>query len=272
MRDEVEARRPDLAAALDDAVGGDGFERLDEGTHLVQPAIFCASVAAWDALRDAGVEPRFAAGHSLGELAALVAAAALDAHEGLRLVVERGRLMHEACDPEQAMLALVGPGAAEAARPIAAAAGAFVANDNAPGQAVVAGHRPALEAVRTTAAEHGLRAVALPVHGAFHTPAMASAAEGFARLLAGAELRPPRMVVVSGATGRPFTDVRRELADGLLGPVLWRAAVAELRAAGVRRWIECGPGQVLSALVRRMAPGDEVLHWTAVPVPAEATA
>src|SRR3954451_3110187 len=211
MRDVVARRCPDLLERCLDLVGEDPFLRVEESTRFQQPAIFCASWAGWTALRD---EPCAAAGHSLGELAALAAAGVLKLDDALRLVVLRGRLMAEA-DPHGSMVALVGASADDAAA-IADAAGIVVANDNAPGQIVLAGHRDRLAAVEDLAGERALRALALPVAGAFHSPSMKPAVAPFRAALDETAIAEPRFPVISCATTQPFTDVRAELAQALI--------------------------------------------------------
>src|SRR5262249_34900354 len=148
-----------------EAVGEDPFPRAEDGTKFAQPAIFCASLAGWAALE----RPRgqFMAGHSLGELAALVAAGSLSERDGGELVTLRGRLMQQA--DEGGMLALLGVGAADHAPELAEAHGLAVANDNSPQQVVLSGARTALPDAAAAAKELGLRAMDLPVTGAFHS-------------------------------------------------------------------------------------------------------
>ena len=150
MRDEVAAARPELLALAVDVVGDDPFARVDDGTRYAQPAIYCASVVGFERLREAGATAGAVAyaGHSLGEVAALVAAGALSAEDGLRLVATRGRLMQESGERagDGSMLALIGKGAADHAAAIAAAAGLTVANDNAPNQVVLSGAKGAFDA------------------------------------------------------------------------------------------------------------------------------
>lgn len=241
MRDLVEAEAPELLARL----GEEPFERVAEDTRFAQPAIFCASVAGW---RRLDVAPVAVAGHSLGELAALVAAGALDAQDGLELVLLRGRLMSEA--PAGGMLAVLGATDEQAER-LAAAHGATVANYNAPGQVVLSGPSDALAAVAEAAREEWLRVLDLGVAGAFHSPAMEQAVAPFAAALAEVELRPPRVPVVSGLTGAPMRDPRTELAQALVAPVRWTAVVQALAGLGAERFVDAGPGRVLEKLVRR---------------------
>ena len=253
MRDLVAARAPDLLDRCCELVGEDPFARVEESTRFAQPAIFCASLAGWDAL---ALEPSAAAGHSLGELAALVAAGVLRREDGLELVVLRGRLMAEA-DDAGSMLALVGA-TEEEAREIAAAAGVTVANDNAPGQVVLSGPRDALAAAEAAAGERGRRALPLDVAGAFHSPSMAPAVAPFRAALDDVEIREPRFPVVSCSTTRPFGDVREELAAALTKPVRWRETMLALHAEGVRRFVEVGPGKVLARMGKRILPDGKV--------------
>src|SRR5690606_29595456 len=163
MQEKVATERPDLLALARELVGDDPFERVNDGTRFAQPAIYCASIAGWQA---AGrPEADCMAGHSLGELAALAAGGAISVEDGLRIAVKRGALMQRAAeaDGESGMLALLGPG--DVAREVAERHGLTLANDNAPDQLVVAGHDDALSAARKDARAAGLRGVRLPIRG-----------------------------------------------------------------------------------------------------------
>ena len=249
MRDLVARRAPDLLERVTALVGEDPFPRAGESTRFAQPAIFCASLAGWDAL---GLEPAAAAGHSLGELAALAAAGVLSREDALRLVVLRGELMADA-DDVGSMLALVGA-TQEDAEAVAAEAGVTVANDNAPGQVVLSGPREALARAEEAARERGRRAMPLDVAGAFHSPSMEPAVEPFRAALDETELHEASFPVFSCASTQPFEDVRAELAAALTKPVRWRETVLALHEAGARRFVEVGPGKVLARLGKRIVP------------------
>jgi malonyl CoA-acyl carrier protein transacylase len=251
MRDSVARVRPDLLSLVVELVGEDPFPRAEEGTKFAQPAIFCASLAGWAALGRPDAD--FMAGHSLGELGALVAAGCLSERDGTALVALRGRLMQEAGDRagDGGMIALLGAGAAEHAQSLATAHGLSVANDNSPQQVVLSGARAALPAAAAAAKELGLRAMELPVTGAFHSPMMEAAVPQFAAALEGVELREPRVTVLSAVTAQPFDDVRRRLTEGLVKPVRWRETMLELHRLGAERFIEVGPGRVLTGLAKR---------------------
>ena len=249
MRDLVAHRAPDLLERVTALVGEDPFPRAGESTRFAQPAIFCASLAGWDAL---GLEPAAAAGHSLGELAALAAAGVLAREDALKLVVLRGKLMADA-DDVGSMLALVGA-TQEDAEAVAAEAGVTVANDNAPGQVVLSGPREKLARAEEVAKERGRRALPLDVAGAFHSPSMEPAVAPFRAALDETELHDAAFPVFSCASTQPFTDVRAELAAALIKPVRWRETVLALHDAGAQRFVEVGPGKVLARLGKRILP------------------
>ena len=255
MRDVVERALPDLLKLAIREVGEDPFARVNEGTSFAQPALYCASVALWT---EAGEpEADFFAGHSLGELAALVGAGVLTPEDGLVLAVRRGQIMQEAGEaaPNGGMLALIGDG--DIARQVAADHSLTIANDNAPAQIVLSGGLDARELAATDAQSQGLKGAQLPVPGAFHSPALEAAVPEFEQVLAGVEIHAPRAVAISGTTAEPFDDVRKRLANALVQPVRWRETLLALDAAGVERYIEVGPGKVLRGLVRRTLPDSE---------------
>jgi [acyl-carrier-protein] S-malonyltransferase len=249
MRDLVAQRAPDLLERVTELVGEDPFARVEENTRFAQPAIFCASVTAWEAL---DLHPSFAAGHSLGELAALTAAGVLDRDDALELVVLRGRLMGEARNGS--MMALVGA-SVEEAREIAEAGGVTVANDNAVGQVVLSGSLDALDKTEQIAQERKTRVIRLDVAGAFHSPAMEPAVQPFRAALDEVEIHEPRFTVFSGASAAPFTDVREELATALIRPVRWRETVIAMHEAGAPSFFEVGPGKVLARMGKRILKG-----------------
>jgi [acyl-carrier-protein] S-malonyltransferase len=251
MRELVADLRPDLLERVVAAVGEDPFPRVDDGTQFAQPAIFVASLAGWDSLGHPDGD--FMAGHSLGELAALVAAGSLAEGDGIELVALRGRLMARAGEREGdgGMLALLGAGAAEHAAELAEAHGLSVANDNSPQQIVLSGARAALPKAAEHAEELGLRPKELPVTGAFHSPMMASAVPEFVAALAEVSFRTPRIPVLSAVTAMPFEDPREQLAQALTKSVRWREVVLALHDGGVEEFVEVGPGRVLTSLIKR---------------------
>ena len=149
------------------------------------------------------------------------------------------------------MVALLGVGAAERAPALAQAHGLSVANDNSPQQVVLSGARSALPAAAAEAKELGLRAMELAVTGAFHSPMMASAVPEFAAALDRVEIAEPEVPVLSAVTAAPFDDVRTRLVQALTSPVRWRETMLALHGLGAERFVEVGPGRVLTGLVKR---------------------
>jgi [acyl-carrier-protein] S-malonyltransferase len=268
LRSRVARDAPGLLELCVELVGEDPFARVTESTRFAQPAIFCASVAGWMRLRE-HVRPVALAGHSLGELSALVAAEALDPAAGLVLAVRRGELMAGAGDGEEGMLALLGAGEDLPAR-LAEDHGVVVANDNAPGQVVLAGRLERLHEARDAARAQGARAIMLDVAGAFHSPAMAGAVEPFRAALEQVQLREPAMPVICGWSAKPFADVRAELAAAIVAPVRWRAAMLALAALGADEFVDFGPGSVLAKLVRRNLPDARVIDPDELAAPVAA--
>ena len=251
MRDDVATFAPDLLERVVEMVGEDPFPRVAHSTRFAQPAIFCSSVARLRAHGHEWGAPDAAAGHSLGELAALVSAGAVELHEALELVVLRGRLM---AGRQGTMLALLGA-PDEGARDLAREHGVAAANFNAPGQVVLSGDREALGRLARSARDAGWTAIELGVAGAFHSPAMMPAVAPFGEALRAATWREPAFPVISCASARPFTDPPRQLAEALTAPVRWTATVRALVDLGVQDFVDVGPGGVLAKLVRRTLTG-----------------
>jgi [acyl-carrier-protein] S-malonyltransferase len=251
MRDLVERHRPDLLELAGAEVGDDLFERADEGTRWAQPAIFCAALAGFDVLRDR-VEPDLMAGHSLGEIAALAAAGAVTAEDGLRLVAARGRLMQEAAErgPDGGMLAVRARDRAPVER-VADECGLTVANDNAPDQLVLSGRDDGLAAAEEQLREAGVRTKRLPVAGGFHSPLMEPAVEPFRAAVSETEVRDPGVPVLSCVTAEPFDDVRERLVQAITHPVRWLDVMRALEERGATSFVDTGPGRVLANLVRK---------------------
>jgi [acyl-carrier-protein] S-malonyltransferase len=256
------------------ALAWDGpAERLDL-TENAQPAILAASVAILASMRErwaaAGAEPpapAFAAGHSMGQYSALVAAGVLDLADAIRLVRERGRQMQASGQGRDgAMAAIIGLDDARLPDLVSGAGlhGTFVvANRNAPGQVVVSGERAAIEAGAELARSLGAkRAIVLPVSVAAHSPLMAGAADGMRRVLADVDFHEPTIPLLANADARPIDTAegaRAELVEHLTAGVDWVGAVERMGAAGVTTFIEVGPGKVLTGLIKRIAPEAEVI-------------
>jgi [acyl-carrier-protein] S-malonyltransferase len=253
MHEAVERHRPDLLELARAEVSDDLFERAAEGTQWAQPAIFCAALAGYEVLRQR-YQADLMAGHSLGEITALVAAEAIDAPDGLRLVAARGRLMQEA---RGGGMIAVRVREREPVEQVAAETGLTIANDNAPDQLVLSGSLEALDRGEELLRERKVRAKRLPVGGAFHSPLMEPAVAPFQELVERIEVREPRVPVLSCVTAAPFNDVRDQLVQALTSPVRWTDVMAALQGLGATRYVETGPGRVLTGLVRKSLDGVE---------------
>jgi [acyl-carrier-protein] S-malonyltransferase len=241
-----------------------------EDTINAQPAILTVSLACLEALREKldalghkYQPPRFVAGHSLGEYTALVAAGVLDFSDALRLVRERGRLMKEQGDHRPGgMAAVIGLDrealTAACERASAESDGIVsVANANSPEQFVISGDRAALDRAIELIREAGARTVVpLRISIASHSPLMHQAAARLAELIDRSPLKDPQVPVVTNIAGQVRTSadhIRAELASQMVAPVEWVGSVREMVANGVDTFVEIGPGQVLSRLIKRIS-------------------
>jgi [acyl-carrier-protein] S-malonyltransferase len=261
----------DTFAEADDALGEplstlcfDGPEPQLLLTENTQPAILAVSVAIYRLARAHGIEPAFAAGHSLGEYSAHVAAGTLSFADALRTVRRRGRYMQEAVPVgEGAMAAILGLDAAAVGAACDAAStelGAVVtpANLNAPGQVVIAGQTAAVARAGELAKERGAkRVIALAVSAPFHCPLMWPAQQRLEPELRALRVNNPAIPIVANVDGLPKTDAAsaiEALIRQVSSPVRWEDVVRRLIADGARTFVEVGPGTVLSGLIRKIDP------------------
>lgn len=265
-------------------------ERLRE-TINAQPAIVTVSLALLAALQEtlssshssswsSPLVPSFTAGHSVGEYAALAASGALSLEDAVRLVRERGRLMHHegtVCPGGMAAVIGMDEGPLQeicqevteqqtAHLPASAHPGqgrVTVANFNAPGQIVISGEQAALGAAMEQARERGAkRVIPLAVSGAFHSPVMQPAAVGLAEALAATQVNDAAIPVIGNIEARPLSradEIREELAQQIATPVQWVRTIEYLAGAGVTVFLEIGPGQALSGMVKRIVKGATTL-------------
>lgn len=241
-------------------------------TREAQLAVLLASLLAWEAVgRQLGTPVAFA-GHSLGQITALIASGALTLDDGVRLAARRAECTQAAADATPGRMAALIGADVEMAEQACAGLDAWVANDNAPGQVVVGGTPEAIETVTGRAAGLGIRrALTLNVGAAFHTPLMAPAAEALRPALAATTFRAPSAPVVSNADAVPWAgadgwDVR--LADHLISPVRWRSCMETLVGLGVDTFYEVGPGNVLAGLAKRTVGASVTLRSVTVPTDA----
>lgn len=251
--------------AIDVDLASISFEGPEEEltkTVNAQPALLVASVSALALLTKRGLEPWAAAGHSLGEYSALVAARSMSLEDAVRAVRERGRLMYEAgLERPGTMAAVIGLGEDDLERVLKEARGSGVvqiANLNSPTQIVISGEVAAVGKAMDIAAQRGAnRVVALKVSGAFHSELLLSARDGMEEVLAGVAIETPRCVFVANVTGGALSDpseIRANLVKQIVSPVRWVDCVRALRNRKASLMVEVGPGNVLRGLVRKIEP------------------
>jgi len=280
MGRELADRFPIAAATFTDADEALGFplsKLIFEGpeeelrlTENTQPALLTVSVAAWRVLGEHGVQPALAAGHSLGEWSAHVAAGTLSFADAVRSVKARGRAMQLAVPAGEgamaAVLSLAAGQVAEACAEAAAETGLTVAaaNLNSPGQTVISGAAAAVErAIALAKAKGARRAVMLPVSAPFHCALMQPAQEQVARVLGGLALAAPRIPVAANVAGGLVTtaeDARDALIRQVTGAVRWVDCMQALVGAGADVFVEVGPGKVLCGLLRQIDPAQKALN------------
>ncbi len=242
-----------LGFALSDIIWN-GPDATLQQTDMQQPALLLVSVAQFEALKRRGQLPNaaFAAGHSLGQYSAAVCTGALPFAEAIRLVRRRGQLMQEY--GHGAMAAILGM-ETEAVQALAAETNVEIANINAPGQVTIAGRQEDVERAAALAKERGARrAIILPVSAAFHTSLMRPVADALTPLLENADLTDPAVPIMANVDGQPISiaaDLRAELITHIFSPVQWVRAVETMRDAGITDYLEIGPGNVLSGLIKR---------------------
>jgi [acyl-carrier-protein] S-malonyltransferase len=238
-------------------------------TENAQPAILATSIAAWRVLTEKGIAPDFVAGHSLGEYSANVAAGTLGFQDAVAIVRERGHLMQSAVPVGTgAMAAILGADVDVVAQACRESGGDEVvspANINAPGQVVIAGHAEAVRRASARAKELGARkAIPLSVSAPFHCALMQPAEQLLAPRLRALRTSRPRVPIVANVDGQARTDASaaiEALIRQVSAPVQWQACVEQLVALGVRRFVEVGPGAVLSGMVKRIAKDATIVKF-----------
>ncbi|MBV9990664.1 MAG: ACP S-malonyltransferase [Alphaproteobacteria bacterium] len=278
----------DVFQEVDDALSQNLSKLMWEGpesdlvlTENAQPAIMAASLAVVRVLeRECGIDlakhARLVAGHSLGEYSALAAAGAFALADAARLLKVRGQAMQRAVPVgEGGMSALLGAEIDQAealAKECASATGGVcvVANDNAPGQVVISGTKPAIDKAPEIAKSMGIkRAMTLNVSAPFHSPMMKPAADAMAEALAKVTIRPPAVPVVANVTAAAVAEpdtIRRLLVEQVTGRVRWRESVLALRTLGIGQTVEAGGAKVLTGMVKRI---DKELQTVTLDTPSD---
>ena len=227
-------------------------------SNICQPAIFTVSVAAFMAFQKKypAVSFKMAAGLSLGEWSALHVAGVLDFESTLKVLEARGRFMQEACDEQESGMVSIMGASQEQLDTLCEKCGITIANINSDSQVVLSGVKSGVTAAAEAATEMGLKVFVLNVAGAFHSPLMASARIKLADVLDGVEFGKPEIPVLANVTGRVHTDNPVDIKNAMLRQVTesvrWCDCILGARASGVEKFIEFGPGKVLSGLLRRI--------------------
>jgi len=238
------------------------LEELTQTVNL-QPAITAVNLVCWRALAEKGVQAQVAAGHSLGEYAALAAAGVISLADALRLVNERGELMQRDAERRPGtMQAVIGltPAEVEGLTELAKDHGpVVVANYNTPQQIVITGTAEAVAAAAKLAKAKGGKTMPLRVSGAWHSPLMAEAAADFSAVLDRTAFHPPGCRIILNVTAEEESDpvrIKSQMARQITSPVRWSESIEKMIAGGVTRFVEVGPKNVLAGLVKKIAPPD----------------
>jgi [acyl-carrier-protein] S-malonyltransferase len=235
-------------------------------TENAQPAITAVSLAAWKAMEEAAgciQVPSMTAGHSLGEYSSLAVAGALPISDTVRLVVERGRLMQTACDERPGgMAALIGIDE-QTAEEVCRESGTYLSNINTAQQIIISGdHQRLARALDLASARGAKKAIPLAVNGAFHSGLMEPAQHALNDVIESLEFTDPLVPIIANVSAEPLTtagQVKEELKLQLQSCVRWNNLINYMVGHGVNEFVEVGPGKVLSAMVRRIAPDASVL-------------
>lgn len=251
-----------LGFRITDIMFGGDAEALKQ-TEVTQPAIFIHSVITAQVLKDA-FDAKAVAGHSLGEFSALVAARVLSFEDGLSLVSKRAMAMQRACGIERGTMAAVLGLEDKVVEEVCASADGVVvaANYNCPGQLVISGAFEAVERACETLKEAGARrALLLPVGGAFHSPLMEPAREELASAIESTPFNAPKVPIYQNVTATAVTELetlKENLVAQLTAPVKWTQSVQKMWSDGFDQYVECGPGNVLQGLVKKIEREAEV--------------
>ena len=241
-------------------------------TREAQLAVLLASLLAWEAVGSQIEAPVAFAGHSLGQITALIASGTLSLEDGVRLAADRADCTQAAADASPGRMAALIGADLQVAEEACSGLDAWVANDNAPGQVVIGGTAAGVEAATERASHLGVRRVLpLKVGAAFHTPLMQPAADALAPVLATTPFRLPSAPVVSNADARPYATAdgwSTRLAEHLISPVRWRSSLETLAGLGADTFYEVGPGNVLAGLAKRTLGSGLTLRSVAVPTDA----
>lgn len=239
----------------------DGTQEELTLTYHAQPALLATSMVMLKALETAGLNPDYAAGHSLGEYSALVAAGSISFEDAVKTVYQRGKFMDEAVPAGEGTMAAILGMDAEALKEVTdeitnEGNPVQLANINCPGQIVISGTASGVEKASALAKEKGAkRAIPLVVSGPFHSSLMQPAAQKLDQVLSDIQIEDAKVQVISNVTAEPMTakeEIKQRLVEQLYSPVRWEESVQTLMNNGVDTFIEIGPGKVLAGLIKKI--------------------
>ena len=262
----------DVFQEIDEVLGRKLTDVMFEGpsdslirTENAQPAITAVSLATWKAMEEASgcmLLPSMTTGHSLGEYSSLAVAGVLSIEETVKLVVERGRLMQFACDERPGGMAAIIGIDEQTVEEVCREAGTYISNINTAQQVIISGdHHRLARAIDLASARGAKRAIPLAVNGAFHSGLMDPAQAGLNDVLDSLTFSDPDMPIIGNVSARPLTrgdEVRDELKQQLQSCVQWNDSINYMSENGISEFIEIGPGQVLSGMVKRIAPSAKI--------------
>ncbi len=269
-RNSIAAR--EVFEEIDDVLGRKLTDVMFEGptedltrTENAQPAITAVSLAAWKAMEEATncmQLPSMTTGHSLGEYSSLAVAGVLSIPDTINLVVERGRLMQHACDERPGGMAAIIGIDEQTVEEVCREAGAYISNINTAQQIIISGsHQRLARAIDLASARGAKRAIPLAVNGAFHSGLMDPAQSGLNETLDSLEFTDPDVPIIGNVTAKALTtadEVKDELKTQLQSCVQWNSSINYMHESGVTEFVEIGPGQVLSGMVKRIVRSAKV--------------
>ncbi|MDA0231885.1 MAG: ACP S-malonyltransferase [Chloroflexi bacterium] len=262
----------DVFQEIDEILGRKLTDVMFEGpgdvltrTENAQPAITAVSLAAWKAMEEATnriLLPSMTTGHSLGEYSSLAVAGVLSIEDTVNLVVERGRLMQFACDEQPGGMAAIIGIDEQTCEEVCREAGAYISNINTAQQIIISGsHQRLARAIDLASARGAKRAIPLAVNGAFHSGLMDPAQSGLNEVLDSMTFEDPDVPIIGNVSAQPLTtaaEVKNELKQQLQSCVQWNNSIGYMAENGVSEFVEIGPGQVLSGMVKRIAPSAKI--------------
>lgn len=234
-------------------------------SSVTQPAVFVVSMACLKALGVKRPDVQFAAtaGHSLGEWSALCVAGVVSFEDALKVLEARGRFMQQACEENPGTMMAVMGQEAETLRKVSAECGVEVANFNSPEQTVLTGRKEGIDKAEQALKQLGVKkAIRLNVAGAFHSSLMAPAARRLEEIIVGIKFSEPTLPVISNVTGQPHTSpeaIKKLVVQQVTSSVQWVSSVNWMKNSGISGYVECGPGKVLTGLIKRIDK-EAVLH------------